>query len=146
MKFKLPVYNKSKRNGFTLIEVLLVLAIIGVISGIAIPSYLGQRRRARVIGDASANARVLAMQLETYKADNGKYGTEGASVKWKSADATPPTGYEGVPFVAKGNSKMDYTVTFGAGGVTYTIDVTETATSQKYLTLDQTGAELYRYQ
>lgn len=36
-----------RRNGFTLVELLLVLAIIGLISSIAIPAMLGQRSRAR---------------------------------------------------------------------------------------------------
>ncbi len=144
MTFNRPVFSR-KRNGFSLIEMLLVLAIIGIVSAIAIPSFLGQRRRARVIGDASANARVLAMQLETYKSDNGKYGTEGASVVWKSSDSAPPTGYESVQFVAKGNSKMDYTLDVGAGGVTYTITVNETAGGTKYYQINQAGTELYRY-
>lgn len=139
--------SKSKRSkGFSLIEVLLVLAIIGIISGIAIPSYLGQRRRARVIGDAMANAKVLAMQLETYKADNGNYGTASTSATWTSGSTTVPTAYSGLSFVAKGNSKMDYTLNIGTTGLTYTIDVTETATSTTYLRIDHTGAELYRYQ
>ena len=134
------------RNGFTLIELLLVLAIIGMISAIAIPTFLGQRRRAKVIGDASANARVLAMQLETYKTDRGTYGTEGASVVWKASDATPPAGYESVQFTAKGNSTMDYTLDVGAGGVTYTITVNEIGGGTKFYQINQAGTELYRYQ
>ena len=55
------------RSGFTLIEMLLVLAIIGIVSAIAIPSLLGQRERARqrateataqsVLAEATATAR-----------------------------------------------------------------------------------------
>ena len=67
----------NRARGLSLIELLLVIALIGILSGIAIPSFMGQRRRARVIGDAQSNARVIAMALETRKADNGIYGTGG---------------------------------------------------------------------
>jgi len=134
---------RKTRNGFSLIEVLLVLAIIGIISGIAIPAYLGQRRRAQVIGDASANAKVLAMQLETYKADNGNYGPGGT---WTSTSVSPPAGYASVPFVAKGNSKMNFDLAVGATGLTYTISAKETATSIEFLRINQTGEEEFRLQ
>ena len=68
------MFQRNRTRGFSLIEVLLVLAIIGILSSIAIPSYLGQRRRARVIGDAISNAKVIQMALESRKAENGTYG------------------------------------------------------------------------
>ena len=40
--------NRAVRAGFTLVEVLLVLAIIGVIMAIAVPMLLGQQREAMV--------------------------------------------------------------------------------------------------
>ena len=75
----LPSRLSSRRRlgsaqGFSLVEMLLVLALIGIISAIAIPSYMGQRRRARVIGDAISNAKVLQMGLETRRAEVGIYG------------------------------------------------------------------------
>lgn len=132
---------QRSRSGFTLIEVLLVLAILGIISGIAIPSYLGQRRRARVIGDAQSNARVLAMALESRKAENGIYGTaSGTPYEWKS-DGSATTGPALIPtFIPKGNSQMNYSVTITNSGISYQLTVTDPNISNAtVLTADQTG-------
>jgi type II secretory pathway pseudopilin PulG len=125
-------------------EMLLVVAIIGIISGIAIPSYLGQRRRARVIGDAISNARVLSMALESRKADGGVYGTDG-TYDWK-ADGSATTGPALIPtFQPNGNSKMNYKVVI-TNGLTYVLTVYDpsiSSTTVAYQT-NQYGAELAR--
>jgi prepilin-type N-terminal cleavage/methylation domain-containing protein len=132
-------------RGFSLVELLLVLAIIGIISAIAIPSFLGQRRRARVIGDAMANAKVLQMSLESRKAENGLYGPVGV-YGWKP-DGSDATGPAFIPtFQPQGNSKMNYTVTVAGGGLTYQLEVTDPSIGggvTAYKT-DQSGAELAR--
>ena len=134
------LFHRSERSrGFTLVEVLLVLAILGIISAIAIPSFMGQRRRARVIGDAQVNARVIAMALETRKADNGIYGTAGNIYTWTNgvpSDSTYlPTVY------LRNSSQMNYSITIGASGLSYTIGVTDrTMGDAPVLSTDQTGA------
>ncbi|MDR3671461.1 MAG: type II secretion system protein [Holophaga sp.] len=132
-----------KRNaGFTLIELLLVLAIMGIISGIAIPAYLSQRHRARLIGDAQANAQVLRMQLETYKADNGVYGVAGTSYTWTASSA--PTGSAGLAlnFNIKNNSKMNYVVVIGSSQLTYNLSVIDPSLGAGYVvyTTNQNGS------
>jgi type II secretory pathway pseudopilin PulG len=128
-----------------LVELLLVLALIGIISAIAIPSYLGQRKRARLIGDAISNARALSMMLESRKAETGIYGVAG-SYDWKS-DGSAATGPTFLPdFAPKGASKMDYNLNIAANGITYTITVTDPTVGggvTAYQT-DQSGAELAR--
>lgn len=134
----------NQHQGFSLIELLLALAILGIISAIAIPSFMGQRRRARVIGDALTNARVLSMQMEQFKAEAANYGPAAATATWTfgpTFNAPTLTGFTQNPcpqFRPAGNSKMNFvlqtgtTLNFADGSVvangnnlTYTVSISE---------------------
>jgi prepilin-type N-terminal cleavage/methylation domain-containing protein len=135
-----PLSLRPERSqGFSLVEVLLVLAIIGIISGIAIPQFLGQRRRARLIGDAQVNARTLAMALETRRADNGLYAASGTTVTWT---AGVPSNSTFLPSVSLRNgTKMNYSVRVTNGGLGYAIAVTDPAVGNAaVMSADQNGA------
>lgn len=135
--------SRSNR-GFSLVEILLVLAIIGIISAIAIPSYLGQRRRARVIGDAIANCQVIRMQLETRKADNGTYGPAAGNYTWINGVASDATFLPS--FTPAGNSKMNFDITIGNTGLTYVLTCTDPSISGGVTAFqtNQNGEELAR--
>lgn len=135
--------KQRRTHGFSLIELLLVLSIIGIISGIAIPSLMGQRRRARVIGDAMSNAKVMAMMLESRKADNGTYGAVG-TYNWTSGTAVGSAATLLPAFTPKGNSYMNYSLAIGSSGLGYTLSVIYPGVTTAYQT-NQNGVELARW-
>ena len=61
-----------EESGFTLVELLVVLVIIGILLAVAVPSYLGFKDRASR-GAAEANVRSALPAVEAYYADHGNY-------------------------------------------------------------------------
>lgn len=62
----------SNRSGFTLIEIILVVVIIGILAGIAIPKLGGKSEKA-MIAQAQANITALSMAIQEYEIMNGEY-------------------------------------------------------------------------
>jgi prepilin-type N-terminal cleavage/methylation domain-containing protein len=64
--------HPARPDGFTLVELLVVMAIIGALLAIAIPSYLGARGRAtnRV---AQSDLRAAIPSAESYQTDHADY-------------------------------------------------------------------------
>ena len=82
--------NKTKRNpqaGFTLIELMVVIVILGLLAGLTIPRFIGESDKARV-GTAKTQIVSLETALKMYKLDNGQYPSTEQGLK---ALVEPPT-------------------------------------------------------
>jgi type IV pilus assembly protein PilA len=65
---------KSREDGFTLVELLVVVLVLGILAAIAIPSFINQAGKA---SDAHAknNLHVAQRAMETYFLDHNTYAT-----------------------------------------------------------------------
>ncbi len=73
IRFRLSARGDS-RAAFTLIELLIVVAILAVLSAISVPSFTEAISRARV-SRVKADLRVVTMAIESYRIDHGLYPT-----------------------------------------------------------------------
>jgi type II secretion system protein G len=80
------------RQAFTLVELLVVVAIIGLLSTVAVVSLNSSRAKAR---DTKRKADLVQISkaLELYYSDNGSYPSTGGSAAWHGPTAT----YGGYP-------------------------------------------------
>ncbi|MCA9770345.1 type II secretion system major pseudopilin GspG [Candidatus Dependentiae bacterium] len=111
---------KQAKNGFTLIEILIAVAIVLIMGAVVVPGFMGYMRRARLTS-AKSTIGTLETAINQFNADTGKYPSnlkdlikrptsdEAVAKKWVS----PYIKGNEVPADPWGN-RYQYTVTPGA--------------------------------
>jgi prepilin-type N-terminal cleavage/methylation domain-containing protein len=86
---------KRTRTAFTLIELLIVVAIIAILAAIAVPNFLEAQIRSKV-SRVKADQRSLATALETYVVDHNHYPPNKSNPRYQLSDVfflTTPISY-----------------------------------------------------
>jgi type IV pilus assembly protein PilE len=99
-----------KNKGFTLIELMITVAIVGILAAVALPAYNNYSNRGKIT-DALAALGDYRVKMEQYFQDNRNYGTANAAC----------------PVALAASTYFTYSCTVGAA--TPTVSYTATATS-----------------
>lgn len=73
------IKTKKQSHGFTIVELIVVIVVIGILAAITVIAYSSVTARARQKG-VEADARALSAALTKYKAENGTYPSDLSSI------------------------------------------------------------------
>jgi len=124
----------KKSGGFTLIELMIVVAVIAILSAIAIPAYNDYVIRGKLV-DATTQLSDGRIQIEQYFQDNRTYADVSstitspcpASTKYFTLSCAPAASTYTITAASKTNVGLG-----AAGDYTYTIDETNSKKTTKF--------------
>lgn len=125
-----------KQQGFTLIELMIVVAIIGILAAIAIPAYQDYTIRARVSEGLSLASAAKTAVAETFQSQNAV--ADQAATGYVSPGATASVASLTIADDGTGAISITYTAAAGGG----TIVLTPTLATGQPITWDCTGGTL----
>ena len=118
---KSPPAAGRRLRGFTLIEVMIVVAIVAILAAVALPSYVSYVRRGQ-LPEGPAALSDFRVKMEQYYQDNRNYGTTNC------ADVNPPSWVGTAPALNYAAAKyFAYTCAISNGGQNYLITATGNA-------------------
>lgn len=92
----------KRQDGFTFIEIMVVVIILGILAAVILPKFAGRTEEARV-NAATSQIDIFATALDAYELDNGRYPTsdQGLNALVKEPSSAPvPRSWRG-PYLAK---------------------------------------------
>lgn len=116
-------YHK-RESGFTIVELMVVVAIIGILAAIAIPGYIGYRLRSER-SVAWSDLQTLRLLEEQFYAENGIYA--GPFANTAAIQAPPPNTLPAFRPDATTMGLYNYSIGVGAGSQTFTATATRIA-------------------
>ena len=137
---KLRVRAQSE-SGFTLVELLVVMLILGLLAAIAIPSFFNQRDKARD-ADAKVLVRTAQTAMETYGTDNGGAYTGATSAALINIEETlNEAGTNGSGLTVGGLAADTYTVTVASDNAPNTFSISRAGNGTVSLTCTVAGSD-----
>ena len=119
--------QKSENEGFTLVELMIVIVIVGILSAIALPNFLNQTKKAAAT-EAKQQVSSVFKQAHAYVLENGSLGSVDSDCSDYAGTLTSVKEGAGFAYVCSGTQTAFKVTATGDSTNTNTKDVVVTLT------------------